>query len=373
MNITSPEQSPLFARWCDPVSGVESLILSGRVAPLQQSFYYTNPSFTADGRFLWFRAAFPPGACKQAGVVDFAEGTIRLVPEVQQDGGAHVDPASGTIYWATGAELWKRGPLPADRPVLVNVFPADLVRNRRPLTLATHLIPSADGKSFFCDAQCGREWICGDLPLDGSPFRVWQTFDHKYDHAQFSPTDPDLALIAQDHWWDPVTGEPGIVKDRLWLIRRGEKARPILPDDPLPSANRGHEWWDADGEHVWYLDYTEGPKQGTKKVNIHTGRVEAVWPHGHSHSHCDRTGRYLVGDIVSWPADKWQVAFYNAQTRREVAIVTLLPPCGLRSAYHVHPHPQFCLNDRYVCYTTNVLGTVDLALTPVEQLARLTA
>lgn len=34
----------------------------------------------------------------------------------------------------------------------------------------------------------------------------------------------------------------------------------------------------------------------------------------------------------------------------------------------IHPHPQFCLNDRYICYTTNVLGRVDVALTPVEAL-----
>lgn len=362
----------MFTPWRDPASGVESLILSRRMAPVQQHFYYTNPTFTHDGRFLWITCAFPPANQKMLAVVDFERDELRLVPEAQPEGGAHVDMATGEIYWLSGLELWKRGPLPDDRPVRINVFPAELARNRRPLTLATHLIPSADGKSFFLDAQCGREWVFGDLPLDGSRFRLWQVFETRYDHAQFSPTDPDLALIAQDHWWDPVTGEPGLVVDRLWLIRRGEQARPILPDDPLPSANRGHEWWDADGEHVWHIDYTEGPKQGTKKVNLRTGRVETVWPHGHSHSHCDRTGRLLAGDIVSWPADAWQVAFFNATTRKELALVTLLPPCDLRSKYHAHPHPQFCQHDRYVCYTTNVLGTVDVALASVGHLVERT-
>ena len=36
--------------------------------------------------------------------------------------------------------------------------------------------------------------------------------------------------------------------------------------------------------------------------------------------------------------------------------------------YHIHPHPQFCGGDRYVCYTTNVLGMVDIAFAPVETL-----
>ena len=32
------------------VSGVESFILSERVAPIQQSFYFTNPSVSKDGK-----------------------------------------------------------------------------------------------------------------------------------------------------------------------------------------------------------------------------------------------------------------------------------------------------------------------------------
>ena len=42
-----PFNSPLFTPWRDPVSGVESFILTTRVAPVQQSFYYVTPSLTA--------------------------------------------------------------------------------------------------------------------------------------------------------------------------------------------------------------------------------------------------------------------------------------------------------------------------------------
>jgi hypothetical protein len=375
MSLPFIESSPLFTRWNDPVSHVESLILSKRIAPIQQSFYFTNPSLTADGRFLWLYCAFPPGGDayygRQLAVVDFTEQTLRHFPETQfMDASPHVDPNTGEVYWTTGLEIWKRGPLPNDTASRVACFPTELANNRRPLRLATHLTRSADGKSFAIDAQIGNQWFLGDLPLDGaSPFHLWQTFDTCHNHTQFSPTDADVMLTAQDGWFDPSSGEKGQTQDRLWLIHRGEKARPLCPDAPLSSDWRGHEWWDADGEHVWYIDY----RRGTEKVNIHTGQQTTVWTHGHTHSHCDRQGRYLVGDI-SPVRDQFSIAFYNIATGKEIDIVSDLPMLPYpRSTYHIHPHPQFCAGDRYICYTTNVRGSVDLALVSVDQLVARTS
>ena len=376
MTMIKPEESPLFQKWTDPVSGVESYIRAKRVAPLQKAYYYLNSGLVANGRYLWFECAFPPSPGRLHAVADILDGTVQVFHETQH---AYCDPyvcpESGDMYWATETQVWKRGPRAGEDAVLVNSLPADLVRGRKPRLISTHLSLCADGRSVSIDANFGSEWIIGDLPLDGSDFRLWQSFDRCYTHAQFSPTDPDLMLIMQDSWHDPVSGlvNDRADEDRLWLIRRGGRAYQILPNDPLRSANRGHEWWDAGGRHVWFLDYTEGPKQGTKKVCLDTGEVTVVWPRGRSHSHCDRSGRYFVGDIVKWPDDAWEVAFYNSVTGVDVPLVKLLPPCNLRRAYHVHPHPHFCLDDRYICYTTNVLGRVDLALTPVEALLERTS
>ena len=367
----SPERSGLFTRWTDPVSGVESWILSRRVAPIQQSFYFVNPSFSDDGRYLWLFCSFPPGGDayygRQLAVIDFEQQAIRHYPETQfADASPGVDTRTGEVYWTTGLEVWKRGPRANDQATRVNAFPADLAHNRRPLRLATHLTFSADRKSVNIDALFGDDCFIGELPLDGGDFRLWQKFDRCYNHAQFSPTDPDVQLLAQDGWFDAGTGAVGVTHDRLWLIRRGEQARQICPD--TPSDMRGHEWWDVDGKHVWYIDY----RKGTERVNIETGVRENIWPSGHTHSHCDRDAKYLVGDVNPGASDQWRVAFFNRATGREIDIVSRLLPLPHRTKYHVHPHPQFSQRDRYICYTTNVLGTIDLALVSVEHLVALT-
>ncbi len=366
MKILSPEQSPLFSAWRDPISNVESWIFNQNIAPVHKSFYFTHSSFSADGRFLWIECVFPPNKLPQLALVDMALSTVELYPETQFDSRPYVDPETAEIYWGIGSEIWKRGPYRSDTCQLVNRLPESLIHNRPVYRTTSHLSRSADGKTFAIDARVGSDFIIGAMPLDGSPFELWKCQDQQYNHALFSPTDPDLILISQDAWFDIGTGKAGEVFDRLWLIRRGGDLYQILPNDPLPSANRGHEWWHSDGSAVWYLDYTEGPGQGTKCVDLATGKVEEVWAHGHSHSHCDSTGTYFIGDIVSWPEDRWQVAFFDRQQQKEIAVVSLLPPCDMRKRYHIHPHPSFCLDDRYVSYTTNVRGRVDFALSNCE-------
>jgi len=375
--LSQLEKSSLFRRWRDPVTKVKSFILSHRVAPVQQSFYFTHSGFSNDGRYLWFYCAFPPGGDayfgRQLGVVDFEEDTVRHFPETQfMDASPFVDPHTGEVYWTTGLDVWKRGPQPEATPERIASFPAELAKGRRPLRLATHLSRSADKTSFAIDALIGTECFVGDLPLDGSPFRLWEKRDTCLNHAQFSPTDPDLILLAGDGWTHPATGDRGprpLVndqEDRLWIIRRGGTSHPVCPHDPVSSDLRGHEWWDADGEHIWYIDY----HAGTAKVNLRTGKQTRVWPNGHTHSHCNREGNLLVGDINPQRIrkDLWRVAFFDVTTGQELNLVSELPPLPPRGPYHIHPHPRFCLGDHIICHTTNVLGRIDVALTPVAPL-----
>jgi hypothetical protein len=366
----------LLERWVDPVSGVESYLLSSqRVAPLQQSFYFVNPSLTHDGRYYWFYCAFPPaGNANQGrslGVADFHKGTVHHFPETGfSDASPLVDQETGECYWCSGVEILKRRPEPDSSPVVVNRFPDEFVRNRRPWRLATHLTFSADHKAVNLDVEIGTEWYIGHAPLDGSAFELWQRFDHCYNHTQFSPVDPDLQLIAQDSSVHPVTGEIENYQNRLWLIRRGNMAEPLYPE-PIGTGKdarrmHGHEWWGRDGQHIWYVHYGKG----IERFALGTKQMELVWPYdGLSHAHTDAGENWIVADCLPSDLSRHKVLFYNLHTGRSVDIVSLLPPVPRAAQrYHVHPHPQTCLNDRLICYTTTVRGVVDAAFVSVDHL-----
>ena len=49
----------LFTPFTHPESGITFHILTRKVAPVQQGFYFVNDSMSADGRYLWFYCAFP--------------------------------------------------------------------------------------------------------------------------------------------------------------------------------------------------------------------------------------------------------------------------------------------------------------------------
>jgi hypothetical protein len=131
-------------------------------------------------------------------------------------------------------------------------------------------------------------------------------------------------------------------------------------------SHSGHEWWDSDGEHVWYLHYGVG----VKKVKVATGDETLVWPGALSHAHSDRSGRYLVADRMDDPATPdCHVIFRDTVTGRGVEVVNRPPlPEGATKCIHLHPHPQFCLRDRYVCHTTTVHDRVDVALVRTDDL-----
>jgi hypothetical protein len=74
---------PYFERWRDPGSGIVSYLLKERVAPIQQTFYFTNSSVSRDEDWLWFYAGFPPNRQQMLGCVslDPDRPSIRLFPQ----------------------------------------------------------------------------------------------------------------------------------------------------------------------------------------------------------------------------------------------------------------------------------------------------
>lgn len=370
-----PEQSKLFVPWEDPESGIRSYILNERSAPFQQAFYFTNSNVTTDGRYIWFYAAYPPSPGQCMGVVDMSTEEVRIYPETRFISEAPwIDPVTGDVYWAIDSNIYRRGPEEDDKPQLLGYFPKSTFgSNIRRIT--THLTRSADGKYVNLDLIAGDTWHLCAMEIETGKLDTWQSFPVCYKHAQFSPTDPDVMMLCQDHWNDIKTGEHFDYINRIWLITKGEQAKPLFEEDSGNNMHRhSHEWWARDGKGIWFVDYDHG----TEYYNLETGEHVNVWPRGTCHSHASGDDKYLVGDIGTYQWDKRPVlvAFYNSITKKEVAIVSKMPAppeVTKRAFFHAHPHPQFVLNDEYIAYTTTVRGSLDFALVPVADLKERTS
>jgi hypothetical protein len=353
--VFTPLTSRHFTDWVDPRSGVRSRVLATRLAPWQLSFYFTHDGADASGRWWWFYTAHPPSGSANAGRtlgrLDLADDSLLWFPETQfSDASPYVDPTDGWIYWISGLELWRRGPLPDQPAELVNAFPANLAAGRAPHRVATHLSPTADGQHFVIDALFGNESVIGLLPRNGAPFQPWACLPRCYNHAQAHPTDPELILIAQDWWHDPATGQRHEADHRLWLLRADGQPAPL----PVTSPAVAHEWWSADGSAVWFVDYG----QGTHRLDLATRLVHRRWPHGICHSHASADESLVVGDIDPY---RWtqgvRVTLADLKSHREIDLASFLPPPPLpRSRYHCDPHPRFVLQDQYIVYTTTAVA-----------------
>lgn len=375
----NPETSPLFTPHICSESGVVSYILTERAAPVQEAFYFVNDGSSADGRYLWFCCAHPPSGTahhgRTLGVVDFETQTVHNFPETQfSEASPYVVPESGEVFWASNGRFWRRRPEPNATVHKIGELPAAWTGARHVLRSATHLTRSADGRELFVDCGFELQWRFGSLSIDTGEMQPWWRFDRLYNHAQFSPTDPDMALFAQENHRDPVTGLVHRITDRIRLIRRGEAPRPLFPNPTRAT----HEWWDRDGRHVWYIAWQNG-QHSVWRAAIDTAEAEEVWPGVGWHAHDSGDGRAVVADHVDDPdgfhrGAASSVHFLNRQTGRSICVAR--NPAQEEYAgryYHIDPHPRFLGGGRYISYTTTVLGNVDLALVPVDHLFEKTA
>ncbi|AHF92032.1 hypothetical protein OPIT5_19165 [Opitutaceae bacterium TAV5] len=434
-DLTTFLDAPLFTPWRDPCSGITSYILGDgpgrRLAAHQQSFYYTSPSLfvghdaanSPKPLRYWFYCFNPPEGSaafgRTLGSLDLVTGKLRHYPETSfSEASPMLDTLTGDIYWANPNGIRKLShPDPAAdnqasaQSALVARFSASLVAGREVRRYATHLTLSADRRALGIDTRIGDECFVGQALLDGSgQIEIWEKLsgDHTWNHGQFHPRIPDLLLFAQDFRTDPVTGQTRRYQNRMWTIRRGQKSIPVYPENPLsnrppeeaqayrktatishvadlartvvtdPRAMHGHEWWSADGDHIYYIHYQTGIERiplARAGAADAAKATELVWPHRTvSHAHASADEKRIVLDALPPDApDTHHVRFVNLATRRTVDIVSRYPaPDPELRRYHVHPHPQFCADDQLVCYTTTVLGRADVAFVRVAELVSAT-
>lgn len=358
---------PHFSAWTEPSSGLVSHILTERVAPIQQTLYYTNPSVSVDERWLWFTCAFPPNPGKTLGVcsLDPTRPLIRHFPHAGPVGASTlVAPEGDAAFFALDDAVWR---VDVDgRVERLCWLPASYLAGRHLWRLATHLTLSADGRHFLLDGHAGATWFVALAPRAGGEATVIGEFQANHNHGQFSPVDPALFLIAHDQHRDAISGR--FVHHRLRvhvMDTAGARYECLTPDRPArPYHGPCHEWWMADGT-VAYIDYDTGvwrvdPARPREHVHL--------WREPLCHAHSDRSGRWLCADQspYSWNERPCQVLLYEIATGRRLAIDAAMPaPPHDRGRYHLDPHPQFSPQGSWVCYTTMRRGRVDVALCPL--------
>lgn len=361
---------PYFTEWTDPVSGAKNYILTKMAAPLQQSFYFTNSSLSADEKYLWFYAAYPPSPIntRVLGVVgmDPDNPFIKIIPETAfMSYSPLVTPEGDGVYFFQSRAVWlyRLG----EKVQRICALDEDYIAGRWLYGAATHLSLSADGKKLLIDGDVGNVWFVATADLETGKVEIINEFPRMYNHAQFSPTDPNIFTMAQDWWLDPTTGHFTHFDQRIWLMDTDRTmCYPIQPKDwVLHGTYACHEWWSKDGRICW-TDYDTG----AFRFDWKTEQKEHIWKRPLCHTHCDSTGRYWCADQTPyrWQEKPCQILFYDAETQRESVIASGLPlPPVPRGDYHLDPHPHFSPMDTYVVYTTTVTGDVTVALCPADQ------
>jgi Tol biopolymer transport system component len=363
---------PYFQPWVDPASGITSYVLRERVAPVQQSFYFTNPCVSPDENWLWFYVAFPPNRQRMLAVVslDPAKPLIKLFPQAGFTSASPMvaresTPATTAVYFCMANSVYRMD-LDGSTQIVCTV-PEDYIGRRNYGRTATHLTMSADGKYFLLDGDLGNFWWVGVGDIETGEVEILKEFGSHHNHAQFSPTDPRLFLIPEDWWLDKISGRRFSYDHRLWLMdidqTRYEVVRPKAWDSGHAAA-ASHEWWSRDGMVCWN-DY----ETGTHECDPYTLEVTHVWKRALCHAHCSADRNLWCADEspYKWGRKPLEILFYDRRRDRDVQIVSDMPQPALgRNSYHLDPHPQFSPRDSWVVYTTTVRGEVDVALTPVQ-------
>lgn len=371
---------PYFEPYVDPASGVTSYILKEKVAKLQYNLYFNElGGITYDEKYMWFRCVDWPSDSTCLAVVSLNpdEPFIRTFPCTYQN-----RDVPFTIIPNTHDALFTVGPVVYRIDIDGNVSKVleidnEFINFRRIDRISTHLSFNAAKELILLDMRIGGKSYIATGNFKTGEIKHIHKFMRHYNHAQFSPTDPDIFLLDEDWERDPITGERFDVDKRMWIMDiHGTRLEPIDPDNWF-RHNRSlycHDFWSQDGWLCW-PDLLEN----VYEYNIYTGEKNVVWNREICHAHTLER-KFWVGDAspYRWGKAPCRVIFFDRTSGKEIDIFSALPrPAILRAAYipgayHNDPHPSFSPTGKQIVSMTTIKnGEIDVAITPVEPLLRL--
>ncbi len=367
---------PYFEEYQDPKTGVVSYILKERVGEVQKNLYFTEfGGITKDEKYMWFRCCDWPKHGDTLAVVSLDPEN----PFIRRFNGAG-GTDSGTIgnivnvdgnyvFFSSGSALYK---IDVDGNI-TKLFEIgqDFINYRRFEQLSTTCSVNSTGELVLFDMRIGDKSYVATGNLKTGEIKHIHKFYRYYNHAMFSPTDPDLFIIDQEWQRDPNSGERFDIDKRIWLMdTQGTRLEAIDPENWFRHNDSiyCHDFWSQDGWICWpdIIEYVY-------EYNVETKEKNMVWKRPLCHAHT-LYRKYWVGDDnpYSWAYEPCKVWFFDRESGKEIEIFSSMPyPIRGGLTYHLDPHPSFSPKGTYVVSLTTVNnGVADVAITPTDALIK---
>ena len=268
----SAQQEEPPREWIDPDTGHRVIRLSND--PGSASLYFHQNPYTPDGKKLLITV--PNGLAtvdlKTRAIDKIVDGRVNVIIAGHKTGRIYY--VKGGVVYATDPntkqtqEIAKLPPAPEGGSISVNTVNADEtllagtiteggVPNlpARPQQPDARSAPNSRGQtgadSYPGKGEMMERRLAARLPMQlftvntktGEVKTILRRNDW-LNHLQFSPTDPNMLLFCHEGPWHKV--------DRTWIIRSDGTGLTKLHTRTMNMEIEGHEFWGADGKHVWY-------------------------------------------------------------------------------------------------------------------------
>jgi len=406
------------SEWIDAATGHRVVRLSS--APGTRSLYFHQNSLTPDGRFLIVETARGIGTIELATRRNelIVPGKVRalfvgrksgLVYFSRSDGPGDsaqqtptevftVPPTGGRPKRVARIERGFIGSVNADETLLLGVYAERAWQleqgPRDPRFDANYAATGPDGKPLaFADAKEVRLLQREQARIPMAMFTVNtatgdQVIIHRstdwLNHLQFSPTDPQALMFCHEGPWHRV--------DRIWSMRLGGEPQ-VVHRRAMNMEIAGHEFFDVDGETIWYdLQTPRGEDfwlaaatpDGSNRRWYHVDR-----DHWSVHYNVSPDGKLFAGDggdaeMVAHAKDGKWLYLFRPQTIPDVAGISapnaehLVHPGRLDAErlvdmrqhdYRLEPNVFFTRDGKWIVFRSNMHGDVHTYMVEVAKAA----
>jgi oligogalacturonide lyase len=416
--VTEVHSAEAPTDWIDSTTGHRVVRLSAD--PGTRSLYFHQNSLTPDGRFVIAEGAegivaieiatrknklIVPGKVRalfvgrKSGLVYFSRSEGAGNSEQQTPTSIFTVPVTGGKPRRI-AEIERGfiGSVNADETLLLGLYAERAYQleqgPRDPRFDANYAATGKDGKPLtFAEAKEVRLLQREQARIPMAMFTVntttgEQTIIHRstdwLNHVQFSPTDSKALMFCHEGPWHRV--------DRIWSMRLGEEPR-IVHRRSMNMEIAGHEFFDVDGQSIWY--------------DLQTPRGEVFWlaaaaPDGKRRwYHVDRDqwsvhfnispdGKLFAGDggdqeMVAHARDGKWLYLFTPQTIPDVAGISapnaddLVHPGTLVAErlvdmkthdYRLEPNIFFTRDGKWLIFRSNMHGDVHTYMVEVARHAK---